>query len=249
MVQRSLLYSPYGKVKTPESYGLDEFIEIDFTMPDNAQIKGWFFPPTLNNKILVYLHGNAGHMGHRSNRYKIFSDILDVGILALSYRGFPGSTGKPSEKKFYQDFSEIVRILNKEYRINTKDIIIYGASLGSGIAVDFASKHEIYALILESPFTNINDIAKLSYWFLPVDLMLKDRFTSKQKASKVISPTLIIHAEKDRVIPLRFGKELYEEFSDPKKFITHSEGGHVRLNYHIVAKEIQEFLREQASGY
>lgn len=240
--QRLLIYKPSGGNIPPAQFGMMQFVSLDFTMSDGTNIHAWHKSAKKGSKTLVYLHGNAGGLASRAERYRTFARQSDLGILAITYRGYAGSTGKPSEEKIYQDMDEIIKILNEEYKIEAQNLVIYGESLGSGVAVEIASKHNIYALILESPFTSLADVAKLSYWFLPVDLMLRDHYDSIVKTKLVKAPVLIFHAGEDQVVPLSLGEELYESFDKPKKLIVAPNKKHVNLDDNMVIEEINKFL-------
>lgn len=247
--QRHIIYKPSGELSRPSAYGLSEFKEMEFSMSDQNRIRAWYKPAKDKQKTLIYIHGNAGNLGDRANLYQAFSSILDLGIMAITYRGYPGSNGKPSEAKIYQDFAEILTFIEQKYDIKPRDLVLYGSSLGSGVAVEIASNNDIHALILESPFTNLADIAKLNYWYLPVNLLLQDRFDSISKAPEVTAPTFIIHSGDDDIIPPKYGKELYEAFHYPKKFFLYPGAQHVDLNYKLVAYKMNIFLNKLKRRY
>lgn len=235
--QRSFLYYPFGKILlTPE-----DFEQVNLTTTDNVNIYGWFKKPNKGQKTILYFHGNAGNLMGRSDRFENFSKYF--GVLAISYRGYAKSSGTPSENGFYIDAQTALNFLRANY-IRDEDIIVFGESIGSAVAINLASKYDFNAMILEAPFTSIYDIAKDTYWFLPVNLILKDRFESSRLASKVKTPVIIFHATKDFVVPFAQGKQLYELFKTEKRFIGVEGDFHIALTADYLIKYILEFTNQ-----
>ncbi|MFM6972909.1 MAG: alpha/beta hydrolase [Alphaproteobacteria bacterium] len=235
--QRSFLYYPFGKILlTPE-----DFEQINLNTPDNVNIYAWFKKPNKGQKTILYFHGNAGNLMGRSDRFENFSKYF--GVLAISYRGYAKSSGTPSENGFYMDAQTALNFLRANY-IRDEDIIVFGESIGSAVAINLASKYDFNAMILEAPFTSIYDIAKDTYWFLPVNLILKDRFESSRLASKVKTPVIIFHATKDFVVPFAQGKQLYELFKTEKRFIGVEGDFHIALTADYLIKYILEFTNQ-----
>ena len=140
---------------------------------------------------------------------------LDLNILIISWRGFSGNEGKSTEKILYHDAEEAVKWL-KEQGLDKKNIILYGESLGTGVATELASKNNFGGIILESPFTSMADTAKIYYPYLPVNLLLKDRYDTKSKIRDIETPILIMHGQKDSIVPQKMGLELFEKANEPK---------------------------------
>ena len=178
----------------------------------------------------------------RSDRFEKFA--TQYGVMAISYRGYAKSKGEPSQDGFFQDADSAYEFL-KSKNILSKDIILFGESIGSAVAVNLASKHDFGALILEAPFSSIMSIAQETYWFLPVSLILKDRFEVDKVASKVTAPVLIMHANKDYIVPFEEGKKLYELFNSRKKFIAIDGDFHIALTGDYLMKQILEFSQEK----
>jgi fermentation-respiration switch protein FrsA (DUF1100 family) len=233
--QRSFLYFPFGNIKNIPN----NFKEISIKIDDKNFIYGWYSPAQKGQKTILYFHGNAGNLSGRSKRLEKFSS--QYGILVISYRGYPKSKGKSTEKNFFEDADYALKYL-KSLNINSEDIIIFGESIGSGVAVNLASKHNFATIVLEAPFTSVLEVAKETYWFLPVSLILKDRFESNKLVSKITSPVLIFHANRDNVVPFSQGQELYELFSSRKKFITIDGDFHVGIDADFIIKHLNEFL-------
>ena len=240
-MQRKLQYLPTGKLDSIENYQLTNFKTYQLITKDNIRVTAWFKKPKPKQKILLFFHGNAGNLGNRANKFKVFSENSDYGILAISYRGYAASEGKPSEAGLLIDAEAATDFLFKQ-GYNNKDIILYGESLGTGIAIRHALKVKPFALILEAPYSSIANIAKRSYWYLPVDLLLKDRFDSYKYVSKITAPIIIFHGNKDRIVPYAEGKLLYSYINSRKKFITIENAGHIEFDNYMLIKEIADFL-------
>ena len=212
--QRNLLYHPsennYLNDKITFSYE-EIFIETD----KNIKLKSWFIKKDLNKfKTILIFHGNAGNLFNRV--YKLNElNKLDVNILLISWRGFSGNKGKPTEKNLYHDAEEAVKWLNNRGAIS-KNIILYGESLGTGVATELGTSNAFGGIILESPFTSIANAAKIYYPYLPVNIILKDRYDSIGKIKNITTPILIMHGKKDNIVPQKMGLELYEKANQPK---------------------------------
>ena len=212
--QRNLLYHPsennYLNDKITFSYE-EIFIETD----KNIKLKSWFIKKDLNKfKTILIFHGNAGNLFNRV--YKLNElNKLDVNILLISWRGFSGNKGKPTEKNLYHDAEEAVKWLNNQGAIS-KNIILYGESLGTGVAAELGTSNAFGGIILESPFTSITNAAKIYYPYLPVNIILKDRYDSIGKIKNITIPILIMHGKKDNIVPQKMGLELYEKANQPK---------------------------------
>ena len=212
--QRNLLYHPsennYLNDKITFNYE-EIFIETD----KKIKLKSWFIKKDLDNfKTILIFHGNAGNLFNRV--YKLNElNKLDVNILLISWRGFSGNKGKPTEKNLYHDAEEAVKWLNNQGAI-TKNVILYGESLGTGVATELGTSNAFGGIILESPFTSIANAAKIYYPYLPVNIILKDRYNSIGKIKNITTPILIMHGKKDNIVPQKMGLELYEKANQPK---------------------------------
>jgi len=214
--QRNLLYHP-----NENNYANDQLLvpieKISIKNKDNINLKAWYYKKDLNNyKTILFLHGNAGSLANRIHKINHFKDI-NVNFLLLSWRGFNGNKGKPTEKGLYEDARSAVQWLSDQ-GIEKKDIIIYGESLGTGIASEIAQNKKYAGIILESPFTSMIDAGYDKYPFLPVKLLLKDKYESNKKIKNIKSPILIMHGRIDNIVPFYMGKKMYELANEPKYF-------------------------------
>ncbi len=242
--QRNLQYHPLGKVGKISDYFLAGFVEKNLTTSDNEKILAWYKPAPNKAKLIIYFHGNAGNIGDRAHRFSTFSDA-GFGVLAISYRGYSGSEGSPSEAGLLKDGEAAIQFaLTQNYREN--DLIFYGESLGSGIAVQLATRFNPHALILESPYASIAGVAQQIYWFVPVKLLLKDKFESEKFAPRIVAPTLIFHGTKDEVVPYFQGQKLFAAINSKKEMITVEGAGHLEFGDQFLVENMMRFLTEVA---
>ena len=235
--QRQLQYLPLGRsAEIPSGFEAETL-----TTSDGLKILSWYHPAKKGEKIFLYFHGNAGNIGDRSYKFTSFSDE-GFGILAISYRGYLGSQGKPSEAGLIKDGEAGLKfLLDQGYKIS--DIILFGESLGSGVAVQLAAKEKFNSVILESPFSSVTSVAQRKYWFAPIGLLLKDHFDSMKFVPEITSPTLIFHGTKDGIVPFSEGKNLFEAIKSPKKFIELQGAGHLEFPEEFLIQEIKNFLK------
>jgi fermentation-respiration switch protein FrsA (DUF1100 family) len=228
LAQRSLLYLP--DQTRPQLGPLVEagFREITLNTEDGLSLLAWYRPPNSGAPVIAYFHGNGGHLGYRSNRMMRFAEA-GFGVLLLEYRGYGGNPGSPSETGFYTDAAAALDFLSRQQGVPSTRLVLYGESLGSGIAAHMAAGREIAALILEAPFTRLSDAASYHYPYVPVSLLLHDRFDTLAAIGRVKAPILVMHGERDRVVPVRFGHALFAAAPEPKEGWFSPEGGHEDL--------------------
>ena len=240
--QRNLLYHPsennYQNDKIQFNYE-EIFIKVD----EKIKLKSWIIKKDLRQfKTLLIFHGNAGHLSNRI--YKLNElNKLDVNILLVSWRGFSGNKGSPSEQNLYKDAEATIKWLN-EQKIKNDQIILYGESLGSGVAIEMGKRNNFNSIILESPFTSIENSAKIYYPYLPVRLLLKDRYDSISKIKTIKAPILIMHGMKDDVVPFSMGKELFEKANKPKHSYFTPDDDHMMEFNSSLLKVIKIFIKK-----
>ena len=240
--QRNLLYLPsennYQNDKIQFSYE-EIFIKVD----DKITLKSWLINKDFKEfKTLVLFHGNAGDLSNRI--YKLNElNKLDINFLLISWRGFSGNKGSPTEKNLYEDAEAAIKWLN-EKKVENNQIILYGESLGSGVAVEIGKKNNFNGIILESPFTSVENSAKIYYPYLPVKFILKDKYDSINKIDKIRTPILIMHGKKDDIIPFSMGKELFEKANNPKySYFTLDDVHMMEFNDQLL-KNIKNFIEK-----
>ena len=240
--QRNLLYNPSENNYLNDTINFN-YKEIFIETDKNIKLKSWFINKDLKKfKTVVFFHGNAGNLlnwVHKINEL----NKLDINILLISWRGFSGNKGKPSEKNLYYDAQQIIDWL-KVQGLDNKDIVLYGESLGTGVATELASKNNFGGIILESPFTSMVDTAKIYYPYLPVNFLLKDRYDSKSKISDIKTPILIMHGKMDNIVPQQMGLELFEKANNPKYSYFPEDDDHM-MNYNKqLLNEIKLFINK-----
>ena len=212
--QRKLLYHPIEN-NYPGDQLLAKIEKVKVKTKDNIELLSWFHNKNLEKyKTILFFHGNAGALDNRIHKINHFKH-MDVNFLIVAWRGFSGNEGQPTEVGLYEDGKSAVRWLNNK-GILDKDIIIYGESLGTGIAVEIAQNKNFAGIILESPFTSMVEAAKTKYPYLPVRLLLKDKYESDKKIKNIISPILIMPGKVDQIVPFYMGKKMYELANEPK---------------------------------
>ena len=212
--QRNLMYHP------DENNYFGDKLEVNIEKvkiktSDNIDLLGWFHKKDLKRlKTIVYFHGNAGKLENRIHKLNHFKD-MDVNFLIIAWRGFSGNEGKPSEEGLYIDGNSAIMWL-KNLGLSEEDIIIYGESLGTGIATEIAQNNNFAGLILETPFTSMIEAAKNFYPYIPVSLILKDKYKNNLKIKNVNIPVLVMHGETDQIVPFWMGEKIYEIANQPK---------------------------------
>jgi uncharacterized protein len=237
--QRSLQYHPDRTRVPPDAAGLFGAVEIELTTADGEKVIVWHVPPKGDRPVMLYFHGNGGSLAWRANRFRSF--VADgTGLVALSYRGYGGSTGSPTEAGLIADAEAAYAFAAARYPVER--IAVWGESLGTGVAVALAASHKIARLILETPFTSAADVGARIYWFLPVQLLMKDSFRSDARIGKVTVPVLVLHGTADTLIPFGFGEKLFALANEPKRFVRFEGGGHSNLDQFGAQDAIRAFL-------
>ena len=242
--QRSYLYFP-SKEKIDVSYFIDSGLkEIELTTSDGLVLKSWFKKPsTQEGYTILIFHGNAGHVGHRIEKFKRFI-TAGYGFLFLEYRGYGGNPGKPTEKGLYYDALSALKFLSKQ-KIFSDKTILYGESLGCGIVVKLSSETAFAATVLEAPFTSIADVAQRQYWYLPAKWLVLDRYDILRIIGNIKSPLLVIHGEKDNIINISLGKKVFDAAPQPKEALFVPNAGHNNLFEFNVEEKLLNFLEKQ----
>lgn len=191
---------------------------------DGLDLTAWYRPAYPQHPTIVYLHGNAGHIGHRAIIVRPFLS-KGYGVLLVTYRGYSGNPGKPHEEGFYQDGRAAFRFL-QEKGVPDSCIVIYGESIGAAVAVQMATEFQAGALVLQSPFTSLGDIGQFHYPIFPVKLLIKEQYNSLEKAGRIHSPVLVLYGGSDNVIPPAFSKRLFEALSTSKQLQEIPDIGH-----------------------
>ncbi|MGE3148950.1 MAG: alpha/beta hydrolase [Pseudorhodoplanes sp.] len=243
VAQRAMMYAPDRQRTTPGIAGFPQAEEIVLDTADGERILAWHVPPQGDKPVVLYFHGNGGALMHRVPRFgPLVAD--GTGLLAVSYRGYGGSSGSPSETGFLNDAAAAYAFAAARYPASR--IVVWGESIGSGVAVALAATHDVAAVILEAPFTSALAIGMAAYPYAPVRFLMKDTFRSDARIGKVRAPILILHGEQDRIVPFSFGQKLFSLANEPKRFVPLPGGGHNDLDDYGALPQAKAFLREVA---
>ena len=238
--QRNLLYQP-----NENNYSGDKLLvsieEVKIKTKDNIELKSWYHDKNIKkNKTIIFFHGNAGSLENRIHKINHFKD-MNINFLLVSWRGFSGNKGKPTENGLYEDARSAVKWLNSK-GVKEDKIILYGESLGAGVVTEIAQYKNFAGIILESPFTSMIEVGKDKYPFLPVGLLLKDRYESNKKIKKIKSPILIMHGKVDKVVSFDMGKKMYELANKPKYSYFSEYDNHMMEYNEKLLNELKKFI-------
>jgi fermentation-respiration switch protein FrsA (DUF1100 family) len=237
--QRSLMYFPDRARTPPAAAGLPQAEEVILTSSDGEHLVAWHVPPHGAKPVVIYFQGNAGALNLRADRFRWLTGD-GFGLVALSYRGYGGSTGKPTEAGMLLDAAAAYDFAAARYPAGR--IVLWGESLGTGVAIALAAERQTGGIILDAPFTSAADIGASAYPFVPVRWFIKDSFRSDERIARVKAPLLVLHGEMDRIIPIRFGERLFTLANEPKQMVRIASGGHVNLDDHGVPDAVRVFL-------
>jgi fermentation-respiration switch protein FrsA (DUF1100 family) len=239
LLQRSLMYFPDASRVAPAQAGLPQAEEVTFPSNDGERLIAWQVAPRGDKPVVIYFQGNAGGLSLRAERFRWLT-ADGTGLLALCYRGYGGSTGRPTEDGLIRDARAAYEFAAA--RTPAKRIVLFGESLGSAVAVALAAERRVAALILDAPFTSAADVGAAAFPFAPVRWLIKDTFHSDARIGQVSAPILVLHGEDDRVVPISFGERLFALAREPKRMVRFPQGGHVNLDDHGAEKVVKEFL-------
>jgi uncharacterized protein len=222
--QRSLQYFPSREGTAPELLGLSGVSEHRVATPDGETIVLWHAEPREGYPTILFFHGNGGEISGRQDRMAFYQS-QGFGALFVSYRGYGGSTGSISEHGFMTDAFTAYDFL-RQRGVSPDEIAVVGESLGTGVAVQLAAQRPVAALVLGAPFTAAVDVAAEIYPWLPVRLLMKDQFISREYIVNVKVPLLVIHGDADGVIPVGQGRKLFALANEPKELVIIPGAGH-----------------------
>jgi uncharacterized protein len=228
LAQRAFVFPAPSTARTsPRAAGFPQAEEHMLTTSDGERVIVWHVAPRPDRHVMIYFPGNGDTLAGSVGRFReIVAD--GTGLVALSYRGYAGSSGTPSEQGLLRDAAEAYAFAAALYPASR--IVLWGFSLGSGVAVALAAEHSVGAMILEAPYTSIADIAASALLILPVRYLLKDRFHSDRRIAEVAAPLLVMHGARDATIPIRFGERLFAMAHEPKQFVRFPGGSHANLD-------------------
>ena len=226
LMQSRMLYLPgvAGRTltMTPLDVGMD-YQDVFIETADGVTVHGWFVAGR-SSQVLLFFHGNAGNISHRLDSIRQFLD-LGLSVLIIDYRGYGQSGGKATESGIYRDADAAWRYLTEDRGISASDIVVFGRSLGASVASRLAAQHQPLALIVESSFTSVPDIAAELYPWLPARLLSRFNHATRDYARNVRCPVLVVHSRDDEIIPYHHGEQIYATANEPRTLLT-LRGGH-----------------------
>jgi uncharacterized protein len=240
VVQRSFLFPiPTASRTTPQAAGFPEAEEHVLATSDGEKVIVWHVPAKPGRSVILYFQGNGDFLAGFFGR---FHDLIadGTGVVALSYRGYAGSSGQPSESGLLADAAAAYAFTTARYSADR--IVVWGFSLGTGVAVALAAEQPVGKLILEAPYTSAADLAASLFWFMPVRLVMRDPFRSDERIARVKAPLLIMHGANDPVIPIALGERLFALAREPKQFVRFAGGGHENLGNFGAIETARRFI-------
>jgi fermentation-respiration switch protein FrsA (DUF1100 family) len=240
--QRLLMYpAPQTTRVAPAAAGFPEAEEVVVDTRDGEKVIVWHVQPKQGKPVVLFLHGNGEVLAWRVPRFRAI--VADgTGLVAPSFRGYGGSTGSPTEPGLLNDGVAAYEFTAARYP--AARIVPWGYSLGSGVAVAIATTQPVGKLILEAPYTSAVDVAASAFPFLPVRWLMRDRFRSDERIAVLKAPLLMMHGENDTVIPVRFGRRLYDLAPGRKRFVSFPLGTHINLDTLGAVDAAHAFLEE-----
>jgi fermentation-respiration switch protein FrsA (DUF1100 family) len=240
LLQRSLLFPiPQVARTAPGAAGFPDAEEQVLSTTDGEKVIVWHVPARPRHPVILYFHGNGDFLAGFFGRFRgLIAD--GTGIVALSYRGYGGSSGSPSEQGLLRDAAAAYAFTSARY--STHRIVVWGFSLGTGVAVALAAEHAVGKLILEAPYTSAADVAASAFRFVPIRWLIRDRFYSDRRIARVTAPLLVMHGARDSTIAILFGERLFELAREPKQFVRFAEAGHNDLDAYGAIEAVRQFI-------
>lgn len=239
--ERAMLYHPIATRISPAQAGLPQAAEVALETSDGEKLVAWHVPPRDGKPVVIYFHGNGEIVAWRAERHR--ATIADgTGLIAVNFRGYGGSTGTPTETGLHRDAEAAYAFAAARYA--PQRIVLWGHSLGTGVAVRLAAAKPVGKLILEAPYTSTADIAAQLFPYVPVRWLMRDQFRSDQWIGKVHVPLLIMHGARDDAISIEFGRRLFAVANEPKRFIAFPQGGHIDLDDYGAGAAARAFIAD-----
>lgn len=238
--QRRLMYFPDRQLTHPAEAGMSGVEELSLSTDDGETLVAWHVSPREGYPLILYFHGNGGSLSDRAPRFRMFT-ASGYGFLAVSYRGYGGSSGSPTETGLMRDGEAAYREL-RDRGYSSDRIVMMGESLGTAIATVLAAAHGAAALMLDSSYSSAVDVAAAHYWMLPARWLLLDRYRTDLVISEVHTSILFVHGVKDDIVPVRLARRLFDLANEPKTFMAVSGAGHLVLGTPGVFPRVREWI-------
>lgn len=249
LFQRDLLFLPDTSRPSAARAAVPGMSDVELQTTDGLKLFSWYVPAAAGRPTILYLHGNGGHIGYRADRATALT-APGNGVLLVEYRGYGGNPGRPSEDGFHADGEAALAFLGGK-GVSPGRIVLYGESLGSAVAIRLAAETAargapVAGVVLESPFTSIAEVAQHHYPYVPARYLVRDRFDAASRVTAIKAPLFVMHGEKDRVVPFRFGQKLYEDAAEPKRGWFPLSADHATIFDQEALRRVLMFIDEQA---
>jgi fermentation-respiration switch protein FrsA (DUF1100 family) len=239
-VQRSFLFPIPQKARTiPDAAGFPEAKEHFLITADGEKVIVWHVPAKPGHPVILYFPGNGDFLAGSVSRFRAMTSD-GTGLVALSYRGYAGSSGEPSEQGLLLD--AVAAYVFTSARYSADRIVVWGFSLGTGVGVALAAGQPIGKLVLEAPYSSTADVAALRFPLVPIRWLMRDQFHSDDRIAQVTAPLLIMHGVRDRTVPIALGEALFSLAQEPKQFVKFPEGGHDNLDNYGAIETARDFI-------
>lgn len=247
LAQRGMMYFPSGEVGTPAAAGLTRAESVSFKTADGLTLGGWFVPSSQPGATTVIVfNGNAGNRAYRAD-IAIRLGGEGFAVLLFDYRGYGGNGGTPTEEGLALDARAARDYVIARRDVDASRVVYFGESLGSGVAVRLAAEHPVRAVVLRSPFTSFVDVGRVHYAWLPVGLLLRDRYASIDRIGQIRSPLLVIAGSRDSIVPADQSRRLFEAASEPKRLVI-VEGADHNDEALIIGPQVVAAVRDFLAG-
>ncbi|MFA5959171.1 MAG: alpha/beta hydrolase [Tatlockia sp.] len=220
--QRHLIYFPEHESPKLQDYHATDMTLVTLQTKDNLVLTSWYKPAINNQPTLLFLHGNAGHIGYRMPLVRQFINA-GFGVFLLEYRGYGGNRGVPTEHGLYEDGRTALQFLYQK-GAESIHVVLYGESLGTGIATKLAVEYPVCAVILQSPFTSLVSLSRHHYPWLIIKPW--DQFNSLERIKQIHVPLLVLHGKQDQIVPFNEGLTLFNQANEPKKMLVFADQNH-----------------------
>ncbi|MCP5368257.1 MAG: alpha/beta hydrolase [Hyphomicrobiales bacterium] len=248
--QRNMMFHPDPTLPPPAAVGVGDMAAVRVTTADGLDLTGWYKPAQPGRATVLYFHGNGGNIGYRAFKARRLLDA-GYGVLLAGYRGYGGNPGQPGEEGFHADARAALAFLGGR-GVAPADVVLYGESLGTGVAVRLAAEtaktQPVAAVVLEAPYDSIAEVAAAHYPYVPVGMLLKDRFESAGRVAAIGAPLLVVHGEQDGVVPVAHGLKLFKAAVAPKEAEWFPDAAHNDLYDHGAGERILAFLDRVTGG-
>lgn len=225
-MESGLIFFPVREVDSTPADAALEYEELFLRTEDGVRISAWYVPAEGALCTMLWFHGNAGNIGDRVEHLKVYHDRWRVNQMIVEYRGYGKSQGVVSEQGTYEDGRAAVRYLTSQKGVSWDHLVLFGRSLGAAVAVQMASDFPCAGLMLEAPFTSVRDMARKHYPVLGHVFPLRVHYDSMAKITGIHVPLLILHGDRDSIVPLEQGKRLFDAANEPKTFFVIQGAGH-----------------------